>query len=226
MPNTARVRALRSARKCVWSGLRTKPRRLTNRSTPNRTERPAAKSPSSRRPRQPHFTETLSRRTWHFRKGQAAVAIDASQAPLVTVQWVKKSALSVGQECACDLVIKNAGKVAAKKLAVEAYFPATVRLTHSEPMPADNQDHVTWSIPTLGAGEERVVHVTLVPSQAGRIGDDDALVRFSTQASNVFVVEEPLLSLVDPRAPRIDGAAIRPRSRSRSAIPARGSPTT
>ena len=110
------------------------------------------------------------------------------------MQWVKKSPLSVGQECACDLVIKNAGKVAAKELSVDAYFPATVRLTHSEPMPADNQDHVTWSIPTLGAGEERVVHITLVPSKRGELATS-ALVRFSAQASNVFVVEEPLLNL-------------------------------
>ena len=102
-------------------------------------------------------------------EGHSRGPIDASQAPLVTVQWVKKSALSVGQECSCDLVIKNAGKVAAKKLAVEAYFPATVRLMRSEPMPADNQDHVTWSIPTLGAGEERVVHVTLIPAKRGEL---------------------------------------------------------
>jgi uncharacterized repeat protein (TIGR01451 family) len=121
-------------------------------------------------------------------------AIDASQAPLVTAQWVKKSSLTVGQECSCDLVIKNAGKAAAKKLAVEAYFPATVRLLRSEPMPADNQDHVTWSIPTLGAGEERIVHVTLVPAKRGELGMT-TLVRFTTQASNVFVVDEPMLSL-------------------------------
>jgi uncharacterized repeat protein (TIGR01451 family) len=119
---------------------------------------------------------------------------DGSQAPVVTVQWVKKSPLSVGQECSCDLVIKNSGKVAAKTLAVEAYFPPTVRLTRSEPMPADNQDHVTWSIPALGAGEERVVHLSLIPSHRGELSTT-ALVRFTSQASNVFVVEEPLLSL-------------------------------
>lgn len=120
--------------------------------------------------------------------------LDATQAPVVTVQWVKKSPLNVGQECACDMVIKNAGKAIAKEVSVDAYFPATVRLTHSEPMPTDNQDHVTWAIPTLGAGEERVVHITLVPSKRGELATS-ALVRFSARASNVFVVEEPLLNL-------------------------------
>jgi hypothetical protein len=124
----------------------------------------------------------------------AQSGFDAAQAPIVTAQWVKKSPLSVGQECACDLVIKNAGKVAAKELSVDAFFPGSVRLTHSEPMPTDNQDHVTWLIPTLGAGEERVVHVTLLPSKRGELATT-ALVRFSAQASNVFVVEEPLLNI-------------------------------
>jgi uncharacterized repeat protein (TIGR01451 family) len=120
--------------------------------------------------------------------------LDASQTPVVTVQWVKKSPLSVGQECACDLVIKNSGKVTAKEVSVDAFFPATVRLTRSEPMPVDNQDHVTWSVPVLGGGEERTIHITLVPSKRGELSTT-ALVRFTAQASNVFVVEEPLLNI-------------------------------
>ncbi len=97
---------------------------------------------------------------------------DATQAPLVTVHWEKKSPLAVGQECHCDLVIKNTGKLAASDVSVEAYFPATVRLTHSDPMPSDNQDHVTWSFSSLAGGEEKVVHVTMVPGKRGESGDD------------------------------------------------------
>jgi Domain of unknown function DUF11 len=119
---------------------------------------------------------------------------DATQAPLVTVHWEKKSPLAVGRECACDLVIKNTGKLAASDVSVEAYFPATVRLTHSEPMPSDNQDHVTWSFSSVAAGEEKVVHVAMVPSKRGDLATT-ALVRFSAQSSNVFVVEEPMLNL-------------------------------
>jgi uncharacterized repeat protein (TIGR01451 family) len=124
----------------------------------------------------------------------AQEGLSVSQTPVVTAHWVKKSPLSVGQECACDLVVKNAGKVPAKELSVDAFFPATVRLTHSEPMPVDNQDHVTWSLPVLGAGEERAIHIRLVPSKRGELATT-ALVRFTAQASNVFVVEEPLLSI-------------------------------
>src|SRR5579862_6173978 len=107
-----------------------------------------------------------------------AGGLDASQAPAVGVQWVKKSPICVGQECACDLIVKNAGKAAAKDVSVDAYFPSTVRLTNAEPMPADNQDHVTWSVPALGPGEERVIHVKMIPSKRGELATT-ALVRFS-----------------------------------------------
>jgi uncharacterized repeat protein (TIGR01451 family) len=138
-------------------------------------------------------TETRKALVAHSDAGSRG-GLDGSQTPVVTVQWVKKSPLSVGQECACDLVIKNGGSVTAKEVSVDAYFPATVRLTRSEPMPVDNQDHVTWSLPVLGGGEERTIHITLVPSKRGELSTT-ALVRFTAQASNVFVVEEPLLNV-------------------------------
>jgi uncharacterized repeat protein (TIGR01451 family) len=123
-----------------------------------------------------------------------AGGLDAAQAPAVSVRWVKKSPIVVGQECQCDLVVKNTGKTPARDLLVDAYFPATVRLTHAEPMPADNQDHVTWTFAALGGSEERVIHIKLVPSRRGELATT-AAVRFSSAASNTFSVEEPLLAL-------------------------------
>ncbi len=124
----------------------------------------------------------------------AAGGLDASHAPTVCLQWVKKSPIVVGQECQCDLVVKNTGKTPARDLMVDAFFPATVRLTHAEPMPADNQDHVTWSFASLGGAEERVIHIKLVPSRRGELATT-ASVRFSSAASNTFTVEEPLLAI-------------------------------
>ncbi len=121
-------------------------------------------------------------------------AWDASQAPTVSVQWVKKSPIVVGQECQCDLVVRNAGKTSARDLMVDGYFPPTVRLTHADPMPSDNQDHVTWSFTALGASEERIIHIKLVPSRRGELSTT-AVVRFASAASNTFSVEEPLLAL-------------------------------
>jgi uncharacterized repeat protein (TIGR01451 family) len=126
--------------------------------------------------------------------GAAASSADSSQAPTVCLQWVKKSPIVVGQECQCDLVVRNVGKTAARDLAVDGFFPATVRLTHADPMPADNSDHVTWSFATLGASEEHVIHIKLVPSRRGEL-PTTAVVRFASATSNTFSVEEPLLAL-------------------------------
>jgi uncharacterized repeat protein (TIGR01451 family) len=123
-----------------------------------------------------------------------AGSLDPSQAPTVCVQWVKKSPIVVGQECQCDLVVRNVGKTPARDLAVDGYFPATVRLTHADPMPADNTDHVTWSFAELGPAEEHTIHIKLVPSRRGEL-PTTAVVRYASSASNTFSVEEPLLAL-------------------------------
>jgi uncharacterized repeat protein (TIGR01451 family) len=127
-------------------------------------------------------------------QASASGGLDASQAPTVCVQWVKRSPIVVGQECQCDLVVKNAGKTPARDLMVDAYFPVTVRLTHADPMPTDNTDHVTWSFAALKASEEHVIHIKLVPSRRGDLATT-AVVRFASAASNTFSVEEPLLAL-------------------------------
>jgi uncharacterized repeat protein (TIGR01451 family) len=130
----------------------------------------------------------------------AAATIDASQPPAIAVQWIKKSPLSVGQECACDLLVKNLGKVAVKDVGIYGYFPTSVRLTGAEPMPVDNQDHVTWTFPSLAPGDERLIHIKMVPSKRGELSPM-ALVRFTEIASTVFVVEEPMLN-VSMRGPK------------------------
>jgi uncharacterized repeat protein (TIGR01451 family) len=113
---------------------------------------------------------------------------------MVCAHWVKKTPIVVGQECQCDLVVKNTGKIPARELTVDAYFPATVRLTHASPMPADNTDHVTWSFAALGPSEERAIHIRLVPSRRGELSTT-AVVRFASAASSTFSVEEPLLAV-------------------------------
>jgi uncharacterized repeat protein (TIGR01451 family) len=146
--------------------------------------------------------------SWHATQGQTGVSQvasestlsatagswDASQAPTVSVHWVKKSPIVVGQECQCDLVVHNAGKTPARDVMVDAYFPATVRLTHADPMPADNTDHVTWSFVALRPSEERTIHIKLVPSRRGELATT-AVVHIASAASNTFSVEEPLLAL-------------------------------
>lgn len=114
--------------------------------------------------------------------------------PSVSVEWVKHGEINVGQECACDLVVKNSGKVSAREVVVEAIFPASVQLTLAKPEPVTVSDHLEWTIPELAAGEERTIQITMIPSQRGDLATT-ANVRFTGTAASVFKVEEPLLKL-------------------------------
>ena len=115
--------------------------------------------------------------------------------PSVSVEWVKRSEINVGQECLCDLVVKNTGKISAREVVVEAFFPPSVRLTQATPQPSQASDHLEWSIAELAAGEERAIHITMIPSQRGDLATT-ANVRFTGTAASVFKVEEPLLKVV------------------------------
>ena len=123
------------------------------------------------------------------------VASKQSGTPAIAVDWVKRSDINVGQECLCDLVVKNTGKVSAREVVVEAFFPATVRLTQAEPAPSQAADHLEWTIPELAAGEERTIHITMIPSQRGDLATT-ANVRFTGTAASIFKVEEPLLKVI------------------------------
>lgn len=160
-------------------------------SAPRTTERTAPSLPSA-----PSRTEPrISAATF----GHPSSHTD-SQTPQVTVEWVKKSDINVGQECQCELLVKNRGQVAAHDIAVDAYFPATVRLTAADPQPSESADHLSWAIKEMAAGEEQIIRLSMIPSKRGEL-ETTAFVRFTGTASNVFRVEEPLLA-VSARGPK------------------------
>lgn len=114
--------------------------------------------------------------------------------PQVTVEWSKKGDINVGQECQVELLVKNAGTVAASQVAVDAFFPTTIRLTSAEPKPVVSSDKLTWSFDNLAAGAEHKLTVKLIPSRRGELGAT-ANVRFTGTASASFRVEEPMLKV-------------------------------
>jgi uncharacterized repeat protein (TIGR01451 family) len=114
--------------------------------------------------------------------------------PLVSLRWTKISEVNVGQECKCGLVVKNTGKLAAKDIVVEAYFPKHVRLIDAEPFPNDSKDHLVWIFEHLEPGQEKAVEITMIPSRRGEL-ETSATVRFTGVAKSVLTVEEPQLTL-------------------------------
>ncbi len=167
-----------------------------------RTTEPETLNPASRSTRlsvvndrsaKPNLT-TSARSSRPASMSDRMTASKQNGTPSVSVEWIKRSEINVGQECLCDLVVKNTGKMSAREVVVEAFFPATVRLTQADPQPSQAADHLEWSIAELAAGEERAIHITMIPSQRGDLATT-ANVRFTGTAASVFKVEEPLLKV-------------------------------
>lgn len=112
----------------------------------------------------------------------------------ISLEWIKKSELNVGQECALELVVKNVGSSAAEQVAVDAIFQSPVRLTSAKPQPTENRDRLTWSFDTLPPGSEQRITLKLIPSRRGDLGLRGQ-VRLTGTASASFRVEEPLLKI-------------------------------
>ncbi len=114
--------------------------------------------------------------------------------PAVNVEWGKRGEIIVGQECECELLVKNSGQIAARQVLVEAFFPASVRLVGADPEPKDATDHLEWTFSELPAGAERTIRITMIPSLRGDLAAT-ANVRFTETTASVFKVQEPLLKV-------------------------------
>nr|MDQ3330086.1 hypothetical protein [Planctomycetota bacterium] len=112
----------------------------------------------------------------------------------VEVRWERVSEITVGRECRCELVVKNSGVGAAGNVAVEAFFPGSVRLIGADPKPTASDDHLTWTIPSLAAGAEKRIAITLIPSEQGDL-QVSAYVRYTEAAATTLAVREPQLAV-------------------------------
>ncbi len=146
-----------------------------------------------RKPARPLSDEAPQNRRTVFTPSATGSA-SGQQTPTVTIEWIKRSHINVGQECRCDLVVRNNGRIPVRDIAVDAYFPESVRLTAATPQPVDSTDRLTWAFDELKAGGEAVIEITLVPSVPGELSTN-ALVRFTGQAIGAFDVVEPKLQL-------------------------------
>ncbi len=123
----------------------------------------------------------------------AEPAIDSAKA-LVQTRWVRKGEMNVGQECSCDLIVENMGKVDVANVEVTAVFPPAVRLTDANPIPEISNTQLNWRFESLAPGEQQIIAITMIPSQTGDI-EATANVRFTAAAQTVFAIRQPMLKL-------------------------------
>lgn len=125
---------------------------------------------------------------------QTGVFAPGPQASQISVEWAKRGEFNIGQECLVDLIVKNIGPNTVVQVAIDALFPADVRLTSAEPRPAINNERLTWAIDQIAAGEEKKITIKLIPASRNDIGAV-AQVRFTATSAAAFSVSEPLLKI-------------------------------
>jgi len=128
------------------------------------------------------------------RSNYITTSSDKSSGSGVTAEWVKKSEIAIGQECLCELVVRNRTDAAVRDVEVEAYFPANVQLIGTTPAPAKTQSSLTWKFDELNAGETQTIAIRMIPRERGNIATQ-AYVRFANAASGSFNVAEPMLAV-------------------------------
>ncbi len=120
-------------------------------------------------------------------------ASSVTQTPTVTVEFRSTGAVTVGQESACELIVKNSGSVTAQQVEVEAQLPGNIRLISTEPSAA-SETKLVWEFAEIEAGAEKVIHVKFIPVERGEVAAS-ASVRFTGAATTSFAVTEPMLAL-------------------------------
>jgi uncharacterized repeat protein (TIGR01451 family) len=125
---------------------------------------------------------------------ETPTAVSGPQSPALSLEWVKASEISVGQEFTCELLVKNTGGTTARDVEVAAHFPAHVRLVKAEPQPAHAQGLLGWVFGEMAAGASQTIRITMIPTQAGEIAPH-ADVRFTGAVAAKFAVSEPMLAV-------------------------------
>lgn len=125
---------------------------------------------------------------------RAIAATGSERSAGVTAEWVKKSDITIGQECVCDLVVKNTTDADVADVEVEAYMPSNVELVGTSPAPTSSGQSLVWKLQSLKAGESQAITIRMIPRERGNIATQ-AFVRFSKAASTTFSVAEPMLAV-------------------------------
>ncbi len=118
----------------------------------------------------------------------------ADEAPSLSTEWKMLTPLNVGQDCDCELIVRNTGGSTAKHVALEAELPPTVHIGFVDPQPESEQGTLAWRIETLAPGESQTIRMILVPHEAGSVVAL-ASVRYTATSQESFTVSRPMLQI-------------------------------
>lgn len=121
--------------------------------------------------------------------------LEGVQAPVLSVEKLAPAEVQVGAPAVFRIQVRNTGHVAAHDVEVLDEIPAGAELVGTHPQATLGEEgQLSWSLGSLGPGEEAVVELQLVPLDEGELGSV-AQVRFSAQASARSRATRPRLAL-------------------------------
>lgn len=116
------------------------------------------------------------------------------QAPSVSVEWQHHDELSVGQQCRCDLVVRNTGQSSVRNVLTDVAVPTGLQVVQADPEPNAVSGNAQWKIETLAPGEEQRIRLVVVPQEQGDV-QLNAFVRLTAAVSSSRAVTQPLVAI-------------------------------
>ena len=117
------------------------------------------------------------------------------QSVAVTVDVQGPASMNRNQEATLKLIIRNTGTSDALNVAIEDELPEGLEYVSSVPdMVHTSQTHLSFKIPTLAGGSDKVISVKVKPTKTGPF-DHAAIVRFETGCRSRTRVLEPKLKV-------------------------------
>ncbi|MES1213099.1 MAG: hypothetical protein ABUL64_00795, partial [Singulisphaera sp.] len=112
----------------------------------------------------------------------------------VTLQWITPSAVSVGQEATCQLVVRNVSDAAARLVTVDVILPAGVEFRSAEPQATAKAGRLTWHLGDMAPGASQTAQLNFVPREQGDL-TPRAAVTFTRQVAATIQIVQPQLAL-------------------------------
>jgi uncharacterized repeat protein (TIGR01451 family) len=132
--------------------------------------------------------------------------LDGSQNPVMQIHKRAPEEITVGKKTTFVITVRNASNATAHDVTVVDHIPRGVRFSDASPSVTPNADGLlTWKLGEMNAGEEKVIHLQVIPETEGEIGSV-ASVHFVAQASVRTMATAPKLEIqIDSSNPIIIG---------------------
>lgn len=116
----------------------------------------------------------------------------------MTLKWILPRAITLGQESACQLQVRNATDATAQSVTVSVQLSPGARVEHVEPRPtAAEGNTLTWELGDISAGAGTGIQLGIVPEEQGEFAPVASVTCTRSVAAKTPIVEPRLAMIVE-----------------------------